>query len=72
MTNVNKVPLLDINQDNLPHRDEFVEALAAVVDSGQFLFGPDVVELENEVASIQPSRKRSGMCIRIRCPACWL
>ncbi|QDV84281.1 DegT/DnrJ/EryC1/StrS aminotransferase family protein [Stieleria sp.] len=44
------VPLLDVNRDNKPHRDEFVEALAAVVDSGRFLFGPDVAELENEIA----------------------
>ncbi len=48
---INNVPLLDINRDNRPHRDEFVEALAAVVDSGRFLFGPDVVELEREVAA---------------------
>ena len=46
-----RVPLLDINRDNKPHRDEFVEALAAVVDSGRFLFGPDVVELESEIAT---------------------
>lgn len=45
------VPLLDVNRDNNPHRDEFVEALAAVVDSGRFLFGPDVVELESEIAA---------------------
>ena len=45
------VPLLDINRDNRPHREEFIEALTAVVDSGRFLFGPDVVELENEVAA---------------------
>ncbi|QDV41665.1 Aminotransferase [Stieleria neptunia] len=44
------VPLLDVNRDNKPHRDEFVEALAAVVDSGRFLFGPDVKELETEIA----------------------
>ncbi|QEG00978.1 Aminotransferase [Stieleria maiorica] len=44
------VPLLDVNRDNKPHRDEFVEALAAVVDSGRFLFGPDVNELEAEIA----------------------
>jgi dTDP-4-amino-4,6-dideoxygalactose transaminase len=48
---INNVPLLDINRDNRPHRDEFVDALAAVVDSGRFLFGPDVVELEREVAA---------------------
>lgn len=45
------VPLLDINRDNRPHRDEFVEALTKVVDSGRFLFGPDVAELEREIAS---------------------
>jgi dTDP-4-amino-4,6-dideoxygalactose transaminase len=46
----NPVPLLDINRDNRPHREEFIEALTAVVDSGRFLFGPDVVELEREIA----------------------
>lgn len=45
------VPLLDINRDNRPHREEFIEALSRVVDSGRFLFGPDVVELEREVAA---------------------
>ncbi len=46
----NPVPLLDINRDNRPSREEFIEALTAVVDSGRFLFGPDVVELEREIA----------------------
>lgn len=46
-----KVPLLDVNRDNAPHRDAFVEALTQVVDSGRFLFGPDVTEFENEVAA---------------------
>lgn len=45
------IPLLDINRDNRPYRDEFVEALTNVVDSGRFLFGPDVVELEREIAA---------------------
>tara|TARA_R110002072_G_scaffold149191_1_gene296881 strand:+ start:5766 stop:6938 length:1173 start_codon:yes stop_codon:yes gene_type:complete len=45
------VPLLDVNRDNAPHRDEFLEALTEVLDSGRFLFGPDVTELENEVAA---------------------
>ncbi|TWT74028.1 DegT/DnrJ/EryC1/StrS family aminotransferase [Allorhodopirellula solitaria] len=44
------VPLLDVNRDNRPHREEFIEALTDVVDSGRFLFGPDVTELECEVA----------------------
>lgn len=45
------VPLLDINRDNRPHREEFVEALSKVIDSGRFLFGPDVTELEHEIAT---------------------
>ncbi len=51
MAQPNHVPLLDINRDNAPHQDEFVEALSNVVQSGRFLFGPDVVELEREVAA---------------------
>lgn len=50
MASPNTVPLLDINRDNAPLQDEFVEALSNVVESGRFLFGPDVVELEREVA----------------------
>ncbi|MGB7344036.1 MAG: DegT/DnrJ/EryC1/StrS family aminotransferase [Pirellulaceae bacterium] len=50
MASPNNVPLLDINRDNAPLQDEFVEALSNVVESGRFLFGPDVVELEREVA----------------------
>jgi len=45
------VPLLDVNRDNRPHREEFLEALSEVLDSGRFLFGPDVAELESEIAS---------------------
>ncbi|TWU34989.1 DegT/DnrJ/EryC1/StrS family aminotransferase [Novipirellula artificiosorum] len=45
------VPLLDVNRDNRPHREEFIEALTEVVDSGRFLFGPDVTALENEIAT---------------------
>lgn len=47
----NNVPILDINRDNQPYREEFLEALTGVFDSGRFLFGPDVAELEREVAA---------------------
>ena len=47
-----RVPLLNVNRDNEPLRDEFIDALTSVVDSGRFLFGPDVTELENEVAAL--------------------
>lgn len=49
------VPLLDVARGNLPLRDQLLEALAAVIDSGRFLFGPEVTALENEVAKISQS-----------------
>lgn len=51
MANTTNVPLLDINRDNRPHREEFIEAISQVIDSGRFLFGPDVTELEREIAA---------------------
>ena len=44
------VPLLDINRENAPLREEFLAAIAEVIDSGRYLFGPDVKEFEKEVA----------------------
>lgn len=49
-TPVNNVPLLDVNRGNAPLREEFIEALTRVVDSGRFLFGPDVQQLERSMA----------------------
>lgn len=53
MTNaVQSVPLLDVSRGNDPLRDAFLEVLSEVIDSGRFLFGPDVAKLEEEVASV--------------------
>ena len=60
MANPNQVPLLDITQDNRPFREEFIEALTAVVDSSRFLFGPDVVALESEVAGYSQTENAVG------------
>ena len=48
---VSSVPLLDVGRGNAPLREEFLEAIAKVIDSGRFFFGPDVEELEREVAA---------------------
>lgn len=48
---VTAVPLLDVGRGNSPHREEFLEAIGRVIDSGRFLHGPDVDELEHEIAS---------------------
>jgi dTDP-4-amino-4,6-dideoxygalactose transaminase len=44
------VPLLDVVGGNAPLRDEILDALAKVVDSGRFLHGPECRALEAEVA----------------------
>lgn len=46
------VPLLDINRQNQPLRDEILAAITEVVDSGAFLKGPAVRQLEAEVAQM--------------------
>lgn len=44
------VPMLDINRQNQPLRGPVLDAVAGVCDSGAFLFGPAVKELEEAVA----------------------
>ena len=46
------VPLLDVNRGNAPIRDEILASIAEVVDSGRFLHGPQVSELESTVAGL--------------------
>ncbi|MCH5375708.1 MAG: DegT/DnrJ/EryC1/StrS family aminotransferase, partial [Planctomycetes bacterium] len=54
------VPLLDISRGNAPLRDEFLNAIAQVLDSGRFLYGPDVQQLEQAVAAICDVRHAIG------------
>lgn len=54
------VPLLDVSRGNNPLRDEIVQALADVYDSGRFLHGPQVTELEAQVASISNTKHAVG------------
>lgn len=46
------VPLLDVNRGNRLLRDELLAAMTAVVDSGRFLHGPDVGQLETDIAAL--------------------
>lgn len=50
------VPLLDVHRGNRPLRDAILEAIAAVCDSGKFLHGPDVRQLEDSVAAVSEAR----------------
>ena len=49
---ISPVSLLDVSRSNAPLRNEILEAIAAVYDSGRFLYGPQVTELENEIAKL--------------------
>lgn len=44
------VPLLDVNAQNLPLEDQLTAAFKQVLDHGRFIMGPEVQDLENEVA----------------------
>jgi dTDP-4-amino-4,6-dideoxygalactose transaminase len=54
------VPLLDIGRGNRPLRDEILQAIAEVYDSGRFLYGPDVARLESSVAALCDTRHAVG------------
>ena len=45
-----KVPLLDLNPPLKDLRDEIVEAVTRVIDSTQYIMGPEIDELEKEIA----------------------
>ncbi len=54
------VPLLDVNRGNAALREEFLAAIAAVCDSGRFLYGPDVQEFEQAFAATCDARHAIG------------
>lgn len=45
-----KIPVLDLNPQYLSIKEEVQEAIARVLESGQFIMGPDVKLFEQEVA----------------------
>lgn len=54
------VPLLDVNRGNALIREEMIAALTEVVDSGKFLHGPQVGELESQIAKFCNSKHAIG------------
>ncbi|MBI1248743.1 aminotransferase class V-fold PLP-dependent enzyme [bacterium] len=53
---VSQVPLLDIGRGNAPLKEEFMAAFESVLDSGRFLFGPDVFQLEESCAAASQTK----------------
>ncbi len=49
---VNSVPLLDVGRDHRQLKAEMMEAIAEIIDSGQFIGGPHCKNLERRVAEI--------------------
>jgi len=50
------VPLLDVNRGNTAIREEVLAAITGVVDSGRFLHGPEVGELECTMAGVSQTK----------------
>ena len=44
------IPMLDLNRQMKMIRSEIIQAIEAVVDSSKFVMGPEVMELESEIA----------------------
>ena len=47
-----RIPLLDLQAQYLPLRDEILAAIARVCDSQRFIMGPEVEALEREMAAL--------------------
>jgi dTDP-4-amino-4,6-dideoxygalactose transaminase len=54
------VPLLDIVGENRPLHDEMLEAIREVFETGRFLYGPAVTELENAIAKLSGAKHAIG------------
>ena len=46
-----KIPVLDLKPQIAAHRAEIMEAITSVIDSTHFVLGPEVAELEKDIAS---------------------
>jgi dTDP-4-amino-4,6-dideoxygalactose transaminase len=51
------IPLLDVGRGNGPLREEILQTVAEVIDSGRFLHGPDVKKLEEEIAALSGAKQ---------------
>src|SRR6187431_3143850 len=55
-----KVPLLDVNAQNLPLEAELTAAFTRVLHAGQFIMGPEVEALERECAAMVQTKHSLG------------
>ena len=60
------VPLLDLQAQYRPLREEILAAIARVCDSQRFIMGPEVEALERELASMHRRRACDRRVVRHR------
>ena len=58
---INKVPLLDLQVQYEPIKDDVLAAITSVFDSKQFIQGPSVTELETMVSEYTGAKHAIGM-----------
>lgn len=56
-----KVPLLDLKPQLKIYRDEILESLTEVIDSGMYILGPKVLELEKKISEYSGSAYAIGV-----------
>ena len=56
-----KVPLLDVNAQNLPLEEELTATFTRVLHSGRFIMGPEVEAMEREIAEFVGARHGIGV-----------
>ena len=56
-----KIPLLDLHPPLKDLRDEIVEAVTRVIDSTQYIMGPEIDELEKEIAEYCGTKDAVGV-----------
>ena len=66
-----QVPMLDLQAQYRPIRDEVLAAVTRVCDSQRFIMGPEVEALERELAALLGRRSTRSACRPAPTPCCW-
>ena len=56
-----QIPLLDLKALHAGIRNEILETITRVVDSGRFVLGEEVEKLEEEIAEIETLHRQSNL-----------
>src|SRR4051794_2823465 len=56
-----QVPFLDLKAQHAPHKEEFLAAIAEVIDCGAFAGGPYVAKFETEFAAFCQTKHAIGV-----------